>query len=87
MICLSLAGSVFALLRIFTIEQPESFSLPPMEAMARKFGKSMAICASLVTVAAALCFVSQWVRRCHCVGNLRLFTDTQPIDGPSAHGG
>ena len=60
-ICLSLAGSVAVLLRIFSIDQPESFSQPPMRAMARNFGISMAICASLVAAAAALCSVSPWI--------------------------
>jgi len=60
MLCLSLSSSVAVLIRIFMIEQPESFSQPLMQALARKFRRSMAICASLCTAVAALCSVSPW---------------------------
>lgn len=60
LLCMSLAGSVAVLYRIFIDEQPEILSQPPMQQMTRRFRRSLAMWPPLLAATAALCFVSPW---------------------------
>ncbi len=86
MLCLSLSGSVFVLLRIFTIEQPESLSQPTMQASARRPHIHGGLCVSVCRRSGAVLRLTL-VRLYRGAGNLRLFTNAQPIHGPLTNGG